>query len=85
MLIVIFKIAYELPFYSPSNYCVVLLFLSLLSGIHGVSVACRTPDSVLTGHKGEHLVIIPARNLVRKTDRLKTNEIVWENCTKIIT
>lgn len=43
--------------YSPSNHCVVLLFLSLLSGIRGVSIACRTPDSVLTGHKGEHLVI----------------------------
>lgn len=57
MLLMIFKTAYELPCYSPSNNCVVLLFLPLLSGIHGISVACRTPDSVLIGQKGEHLII----------------------------
>lgn len=53
MLFMILNTAYELPCYSPSNHCVVLLFLPLLSGIHGVSVACRTPDCVLIGYKGE--------------------------------
>lgn len=58
MLLMILKTAYELPCYSPSNHYVVLLFSLLPSDIHGVSVACRTPDVVLTGHKEQHLVII---------------------------
>lgn len=53
----ILKTAYELPCYSPSSHCMVLLFLPLLFGIYEVSVAYRTPDSVHTGQKGEHLVI----------------------------
>lgn len=84
MLLMILKTAYELPCYCPSNHCVVFLFLPLSSGIHGVSVACRTPNSALTGHKGEHLVSLPARNLLARKSQVK-NQTMWEQYTKIIT
>lgn len=80
-----FKNSPSVAICSPSNHPVVLLFSPLPPGIHEVSVACRTPDCPLTGYKGKaELSSLPSRNLLTgKWGRLKTNEIMWEHCSRI--